>query len=398
MLNDADQVLQVILTILSETCSVSKNDNVYYQTGFWGRTQIVLHTFTFLTSWLFSDPSIHINLFNFTMFKGLFRMLVLEDSDPSVRREVCTCLYRLCLGNSKNGKIGYLFIPHLLNIMLTYLPIAQQMKPYKNQVQDEICYIEKESFGPGCKDYFWLIYQLVDSLESDTIGSEDGKVDLENLCVYLANAIESLEIRETKNLSIEESDESLRGLLLLMAVSLKHNPPYKKSDSCRTFLYIIFDCLFAHPNAKDRNLPKCKQQSTRSAAFDLLLEMIKDCEENQMILIKLLYKQHTLSSHNTYIWDYWPHDDCRSECGYVGLINLGATCYMASCVQHLFMFPKVRQVILGSKISKNTKNAPVLYELQRMFVFLLESERKGEWCLFFYLFNLIPLLNKIILN
>lgn len=50
---------------------------------------------------------------------------------------------------------------------------------------------------------------------------------------------------------------------------------------------------------------------------------------------------------------------------------------MASCVQHLFMFPKVRKVILSSKVSKNTKNAPILYELQRMFAFLLESERKA---------------------
>lgn len=151
--------------------------------------------------------------------------------------------------------------------------------------------------------------------------SEESKVDLEKLCVYLANAIENHEIRETRNLSVE--DESLKGLLGLMAVSLKHNLAYKKSDDCKTFLYIIFDCLFAHPNSKDRNLPKCKQKATRTAAFDLLIEMIKGCEENQMILIKLLYKQHTSSSHNTYIWDYWPHEDCRSECGYVGLINLG---------------------------------------------------------------------------
>lgn len=149
MLNEVDQVLNVLLTILRETCSLSKSDNVYYQTGFWGRSQIVHHTFTFLTSWLFSDSTIHINLFNDELFKDLLRMLVLEDSDPAVRREVCTCLYRLALGNSKNVKIGFIFIPHLLNILLAFLPIAQTMKPYKNQAHDEICYIEKESFGPG---------------------------------------------------------------------------------------------------------------------------------------------------------------------------------------------------------------------------------------------------------
>lgn len=150
MLNDVEKVLNVLLTILNETCSVSKTDNlISYQTGFWGRSQIVHHTFYFLISWLFSDPTIHVNLFNANTFKKLLRMLVLEDPDPSVRREVCNCLYRLCLGNSKTGKIGYIFIPHLLNIMLNFIKIAKSMKPFKNHFNDENCYLEKESYGPG---------------------------------------------------------------------------------------------------------------------------------------------------------------------------------------------------------------------------------------------------------
>ena len=28
-------------------------------------------------------------------------------------------------------------------------------------------------------------------------------------------------------------------------------------------------------------------------------------------------------------WEYWPYDEKRSPCGYVGILNLGATCYMA---------------------------------------------------------------------
>ena len=55
-------------------------------------------------------------------------------------------------------------------------------------------------------------------------------------------------------------------------------------------------------------------------------------------------------SHAPYPWDYWPHEDGRSKCGYVGLTNLGATCYMATCMQHLYMIPQARQSVLQAKV------------------------------------------------
>ena len=58
----------------------------------------------------------------------------------------------------------------------------------------------------------------------------------------------------------------------------------------------------------------------------------------------------TTDSHAAYPWDYWPHEDGRSKCGYVGLTNLGATCYMATCMQHLYMIPQARQSVLQAKV------------------------------------------------
>ena len=74
----------------------------------------------------------------------------------------------------------------------------------------------------------------------------------------------------------------------------------------------------------------------------------------------------------------------RSECGYVGLVNLGATCYMATAVQQLFMLPAIRECVLqydGMSLSNAEsgfgKHHSTLYELRRMFAYLLESERKA---------------------
>src|SRR5438874_2607824 len=92
-----------------------------------------------------------------------------------------------------------------------------------------------------------------------------------------------------------------------------------------------------------------------------------------------LMRQHTPASNQLrpYPWDYWPHDECRSDCGYVGLTNLGATCYMASCMQHLYMLPEARNVILSVRPTPGLKHENTLKELQKMFVYLLESERKA---------------------
>lgn len=59
-----------------------------------------------------------------------------------------------------------------------------------------------------------------------------------------------------------------------------------------------------------------------------------------------------------------------------GLTNLGATCYMASCMQHLYMMPQARAAILATN-TEQAKHEPTLRELQRMFAYLLESERKA---------------------
>ena len=48
------------------------------------------------------------------------------------------------------------------------------------------------------------------------------------------------------------------------------------------------------------------------------------------------------ASHKSYPWEYWPREEGRSECDHVGLLNLGATCYMATAVQQLFMIPATR--------------------------------------------------------
>ena len=78
-------------------------------------------------------------------------------------------------------------------------------------------------------------------------------------------------------------------------------------------------------------------------------------------------------SHIPYTWDNWPHEEERSQCGYVGLTNLGATCYMATCMQHLYMIPEARKSVLQAQCSLDNQHKGTLYELKKMFAYLSVS-------------------------
>uniref|UniRef100_A0A1I8I8U7 USP domain-containing protein n=1 Tax=Macrostomum lignano TaxID=282301 RepID=A0A1I8I8U7_9PLAT len=152
--------------------------------------------------------------------------------------------------------------------------------------------------------------------------------------------------------------------------------PQLKAGIHANFMRDVFDYLFALPSAQQRHLPKCKSTAARSNAIDLLVELAKGGNgENYLALVDWLQLQHTQHCHDPYGWDYWPQDEGRAACGYVGITNLGATCYMATCLQHLFMIPQAREALLQA--CNPVKHAEILAELKKLFAFLQESQRRA---------------------
>ncbi|XP_042747654.1 ubiquitin carboxyl-terminal hydrolase 34-like, partial [Lagopus leucura] len=229
-------------------------------------------------------------------------------------------------------------------------------------------YEEEPVLRPGCKEYFWLLCKLIDNIHVKD-ASQTTLLDLDALARHLADCIRSREILDHQDGSIE--DDGLTGLLRLATSVIKHKPPFKFSREGQEFLRDIFNLLFLLPSLKDRQQPKCKSHSSRAAAYDLLVEMVKGSVENYRLLHNWVMAQHMQSSHAPYKWDYWPHDDVRAECRFVGLTNLGATCYLASTIQQLYMIPEARQAIFTAKYSEDMKHKTTLLELQKMFTYLM---------------------------
>lgn len=95
--------------------------------------------------------------------------------------------------------------------------------------------------------------------------------------------------------------------------------------------------------------PCCKTRRTRQAAFALLRACARtDADLAQMVCEQLVRVQG--GPELRALWNYLPAGHERASCGYVGLKNLGATCYMNSLLQQFYMVPALRQSVLAARL------------------------------------------------
>ena len=372
------EAVHFLIKILEDISQPYEYD--YYRTSIWGRDQLIIQIMSLIVSWLNTTNEIRTIIIESKSLIDLLIKLVIDDPDVSVRSETSSAIYNLCLGHTgKKEPADFELTMIMLSELLKCLNKAEAMRLKKNDLHYEDA--AKESYGPACREYFWLLSRLVDGLSKNYVqdcleNPKNHLVDFNELVIRVKNYILTREFLEKKYSTNE--DYGLIGLLNLLSNLLKHKPAFLTSNECPEFVGQVFDLLFGLPTSGSRNLPKCKSVASRMATYDLLAELVKGVPNNYTALHTKLLGQHMPTSRSPYPWDYWPHDDSRSDTGYVGLINLGATCYMASCLQHVFMMPKVRGAILRANLAEaDPKHIEVLRELQKMFTFFMESEKKS---------------------
>ena len=137
-----------------------------------------------------------------------------------------------------------------------------------------------------------------------------------------------------------------------------------KLDKC-IFQELFFDFLFPatkalHQNEKvlsssqpvfekSRNIkPICDQLLTQNAAFQLIIALSERSFDNFKFLAQILMDSfYTRNVTSITEWEFQPPIGCKAPGGFVGLKNAGATCYMNSVIQQLFMVPEIREGILS---------------------------------------------------
>lgn len=303
-----------------------------------------------------------------------FKSLILLDNSILFRRDACSCLYRLCLVDS-------LILDQFLNELLSLLPLSLEFRP-QTQLSNSA---STQARKINCKDF----YSLLNTLMSQSESTRHLEINFDQLLTFILDELFKRECFETQNQNSSTlaylEDDLITGLLSLGVSVLKHKLNANQRDKMRSLsaklVNDLFDYLFklaTDPTTYPRiKLPKLRSSQSRSLCFDFLLELCRfDLLNFQILYEKLLVLNKNVLTHQ---WDYWPRDDVRSVCGYLGLVNLGATCYMATSLQHLFMIKEARYLILNSRLDQEApaQHDKVLCELKKIFAFLQESERKA---------------------
>ena len=140
--------------------------------------------------------------------------------------------------------------------------------------------------------------------------------------------------------------------------------------------------------------PKCVSNATRKEAFHLLLALIRRNPHNTVVLLKLLENQANKLYEGGQL-DFISRPSHagifeQSPTGYVGIVNYGATCYMNSLLQQLYMIKPIRYGLLSvadiqleevhhneiaGKNQSKLRKENVLYQIQKVMGFLEYSVR-----------------------
>ena len=336
--------LNIVFLTLYQTCLPHHYDK--YPIIYVSHYQVIHYLLTFLVSMAFStDIFSHLDLYDHSLSPKLInknnrvnlpvwlRLLTLETTESVVRQESCQALYRLCMGHSTEGVNGYKHLIAIFNCLLLSFDEACCLKCTNNSATgshnraSSSCYVNTPIFyphkffeskapqGPGCRDYMWLLCQLLDAVKRTDaeLSWKEGSVDsattihqlfevfdlskighqlvnLSSLCEVISHKINTRPFNEKRQSGCE--DEGLIGLMRLCEGILKHNPPFKHYTKGQAFLHEVFQCLFALPSPSRLYLPKCNSHNSRLSAYDVLVELVKNNINNYITLHSLLMKQN----------------------------------------------------------------------------------------------------------
>uniref|UniRef100_UPI0035900D99 ubiquitin carboxyl-terminal hydrolase 9X-like n=1 Tax=Myxine glutinosa TaxID=7769 RepID=UPI0035900D99 len=208
-------------------------------------------------------------------------------------------------------------------------------------------------------DYFALLCRLLNYAHISNIALQNAEVQLNNEIDWLKRIRDELKL--TGEMAIEET--LMEGHLGVTRELLSFHTSDKKfligseKGGAGLIKELIDDFLF--PASKvylqykktgelpaGQAIPVCSSPSTLSAAFDLLVALCIGCVPNLRLVADTLIEMYYSGTEALNEWEYLPPVGPRPPNGFVGLKNAGATCYMNSVIQQLYMVPTVRTGLL----------------------------------------------------
>ncbi|XP_068125954.1 ubiquitin carboxyl-terminal hydrolase 9X isoform X1 [Hyperolius riggenbachi] len=209
-------------------------------------------------------------------------------------------------------------------------------------------------------DYFTLLRHLLNYAYNSNINIPNAEVLLNNEIDWLKRIRD--DVKRTGETGIEET--ILEGHLGVTKELLAFQTPEKKyhigceKGGANLIKELIDDFIFPASNVylqymktgelpAEQAIPVCSSPATINAGFELLVALAVGCVRNLRQIVDTLNEMYYSGCEALTEWEYLPPVGPRPPKGFVGLKNAGATCYMNSVIQQLYMIPSIRNGILA---------------------------------------------------
>ncbi|TRY97210.1 hypothetical protein DNTS_013712 [Danionella cerebrum] len=209
-------------------------------------------------------------------------------------------------------------------------------------------------------DYFTLLRHLLNYAYNSNINLPNAEVLLNNEIDWLKRIRD--EVKRTGDPGVEET--ILEGHIGVTKELLAFQTPEKKfyigceKGGASLIKELMDDFLFPASNVylqymksgefpTEQAIPVCSTPATINAGFELLVALAIGCVRNLKQIVDTLTDMYYLGCEPLTEWEYLPPVGPRPTKGFVGLKNAGATCYMNSVIQQLYMIPPIRNGILA---------------------------------------------------
>lgn len=209
-------------------------------------------------------------------------------------------------------------------------------------------------------DYFTLLRHLLNYAYNSNINLPNAEVLLNNEIDWLKRIRD--EVKRTSETGVEET--ILEGHLGVTKELLAFQTPEKKfyigceKGGANLIKELIDDFIFPASNVYlqyvksgefpvEQAIPVCSSPASINAGFELLVALAVGCMRNLKQTVDTLTDMYYLGCDALTEWEYLPPVGPRPTKGFVGLKNAGATCYMNSVIQQLYMIPPIRNGILA---------------------------------------------------
>lgn len=215
-----------------------------------------------------------------------------------------------------------------------------------------------------CQEYFQLLCRLLNYAHMSGCPLSNAEAYLTIEIAWLKKVRDT--VKETGESQVE--DALLEGYLSLTKELLAFVPAsIKYGIGCddQRRLYMIKELVedFVFPASRmmlqlrstgelttSQASPVCTTPQSISAAFDLLVGLCTGCVPNMKLLVTMLTEMFYSEKDEPLVeWDYLPPVGPRPLKGFVGLKNAGATCYMNSVLQQLYMVESIRVGLLAAE-------------------------------------------------